>query len=378
MKIKSLIQKLILSFIKPCLIFESYPDFADNTKYVFDEFVKRDYYKKYYLYWFIDYDKAASYHNGEIEYWNPKDKRSIKKYIRHLRYYKKVKAYILCNRYVLPEKNNDYSTTFYLTHGMPLKNISGYYRVPDRIDYCISPSEETRAVMEYCFGYDYDKIVPLGFPRNDVFIEREIDVKTQFENINKIIIWYPTYKQHKFGMKTNCEHPIPIIHNKESIQRINKLLFDNKILIIIKPHFSQDLSFIKREKLSNIMFIDDSFFQKFNILPYQFLHSCDALLTDYSSVYSDYLLSNKPIGLIWEDIDDYLKYPGLYPKYDDITFGTHKIYSIDDMIDFIKMIAEGKDSLESERNRLRDKLNISTDGQNTKRVVDFIVEKAKL
>ena len=378
MKINSLIQKLILSFIKPCLIFESFPDFSDNTKYVFDEFVKRKYNKKYHLYWFIDYDRAASYSNNKIEYWNPKDNRNIKKYIRHLRYYKKAKAYILCNRYVLPEKNNNYSITFYLTHGMPLKNISGYYRVPDRIDYCISPSEDTRAVMEYCFGYNYDRIIPLGFPRNDVFVEREIDIKKQFKNINKIIIWYPTYKQHKLGMKTYCEHPIPIIHNTESIQRINKVLLDYKILIIIKPHYSQDLSFIKREQLSHIMFIDDSFFHKFHVFPYQFLHSCDALLTDYSSVYSDYLLSNKPIGLIWEDIDDYLKFPGLYPKYDDITFGTHKIYSIDDMIDFIKMIAEGKDSLESERNRLRDKLNISTDGQNTKRVVDFIVEKAKL
>ena len=87
------------------------------------------------------------------------------------------------------------------------------------------------------------------------------------------------------------------------------------------------------------------------------------------------MLTGKPVGLIWEDIDSYKKKPGLCPQYKENAEGTYKIYNIDDLILFVRQIRTDYDPLIKERLCLRDRLNISTDGKNTKRVVDFIEKR---
>ena len=43
--------------------------------------------------------------------------------------------------------------------------------------------------------------------------------------------------------------------------------------------------------------INDSFFIDNDITSYELLAACDSMITDYSSVYFDYTLCDKPIGL---------------------------------------------------------------------------------
>ena len=379
MNIKSIIKRQLIRITKPCVIFESYPNFSDNTKQVFDEFVRRGLGKKYHLYWYVDKDTAAFFYSGVPVFWNTNRVSMFKNRIRNFIYYNNIKAVILCNRHIVPEPFSHCYKSFYLTHGTTLKDVSSYYKIPNEVDYCISPSEYLREAFSISFDYDYNRIIPLGFPRNDVLSKEKINIKRILNtNCNKIIVWYPTYKQHNGGYKTGCKHALPIIHNRKNAEILNQYLNRKNVLIVLKPHFAQDLSYINDIKMSNIRFINDRFYSEHNIIPYQFLGSCDALITDYSSVYSDFLLCNKPIGLIWEDIEDYKKNPGLVPMYEDITCGTNKIYNLNDLMDFVKDVALEKDKFESERNNLRDKLNISTDGHNTERVVDFIIKKAKL
>ena len=380
MKLKSIFHKIVLKLLKPCIVFESYPDFSDNTKFVFDEFIKRGYDKKYYLYWFIDYDKAAYYSKGKFHFWNPKDKSSFSKYIRHLRYYNKYKATVFCNRLIVPEVFSDSQNSFYLGHGVPLKNSSKYYKTPEEIEYCISPSEAMREVIAYGHDYDINRIIPLGYPRNDALNNCKIDVKKvlQCERINKVIIWYPTFRQHKSGVKTGSPHSISFVYKEEIAIDLNDFLKSKNTMLVIKPHFGQDLAYVDKLELENIRFIDDSFYSDNGIVPYEFLASCDALLTDYSSVFFDYSLCDKPIGLIWDDINEYKVNPGLNPKYQFFTQGTEKIYNYDDLKAFISQVANSEDPCTSIRREMSKVFNISSDGKNASRVVDFIVNQAKL
>ena len=57
--------------------------------------------------------------------------------------------------------------------------------------------------------------------------------------------------------------------------------------------------------LSNLVFINDAFLSDNGIINYELLGVADALLTDYSSVYYDYLLLDRPIGLCWDDYEEY-------------------------------------------------------------------------
>lgn len=103
MQINRLIKQLLFKLVKPSIIFESYPDFTDNTKAVFDEMIARNYNRKYYLFWYINNSEYAIINkSGNIEYWERWDNKSLKNKIRSLSLRKKVKAVIMCNRFITP------------------------------------------------------------------------------------------------------------------------------------------------------------------------------------------------------------------------------------------------------------------------------------
>ena len=179
-------------------------------------------------------------------------------------------------------------------------------------------------------------------------------------------------------MNTNAKQGIPIIHNSENAIRLNRCAQENKVLIVLKPHFAQDLSYIKDLKLSNIVFIDDLFFKKHHLTSYEFVHATDALITDYSSIYYDYLLADKPIALVWEDLEEYRQNPGFSVDLEDYCKGAEKVYTIEDFEKFVSEVAAGRDALQSARAEINARANYASDGQNTKRVVDFICEKSRI
>ena len=146
----------------------------------------------------------------------------------------------------------------------------------------------------------------------------------------------------------------------------------------MKPHFAQDISYITNLNLSNILFINDAFFTKNQISSYEFVGNCDALITDYSSIYYDFMLCDKPIALVWEDIEEYKQNPGFAIGVEKYLDGGEQVYSLDELNLFVKHVAEGKDVLKEQRNAICAMTNHSTDGKNSARVVDFIIEKAKL
>ena len=171
---------------------------------------------------------------------------------------------------------------------------------------------------------------------------------------------------------------MPIIHDVAAAQQLNQWANEKNVLIVLKPHFAQDLSQIKNLHLSNIRYIDDSFFAKNKISSYEFVGSCDALITDYSSIYFDHMLCNKPIGLVWEDIDEYREKPGFAMDVEACGKGGVQIYNIADFLNFITQISEGIDVCAEARNEICRQVNYAADGKNAKRVVDFMIEKANL
>lgn len=351
------------------IIFESCPDLSDNTKSVFDEFIARGLNNKYKIYW-ICFDKYQmeypSYHN--VEYINSNDRWRV----RFIQYTAKV--VICCNRFIGTEKLNQ--TVYYLMHGSPIKNTSGYYRCPEYVDYMITAGDYMNGKSAAAMGIDESKCFPLGYPRNDILTKSNIDISEYMGRFKKYIIWYPTVKQFADGRDYGIK-PITFLDNDKSVKQLNEYAKEQDILIIVKPHFAQ-IANIKITNLSNIRFIDDKFYKDNNLIPYKFMGSCDALLSDYSSVFYDFMICNKPIGLVWNDVEEFQKNVGLFDFYEETTAGCNKIYTFDDLCVFIKNVAEGKDELSETREQLCERINAPKDGKNASRVVDFIIERSKL
>ncbi len=357
------------------IIFESVPDLGDSTKPVFDEMVRRGLNKTYKLVWWVSNKKDVRLPKiNNVVYVD-----NTTRWNKRLFYYYRMRAkcFIYCNKFLRKEDNR--TKSFYITHGTAIKSIKSYYRAPEDLDYCFVTSPYVADMMAEQNSVPPHKMVALGYPRNDALSTPLRDLHSVLQkDYEKVIVWYPTYRQHKDAKAHTAGNALPIIHDAAKAEVINGILKENRMVIVVKPHFAQDISYVKDLNLSNIVFIDDDFFEKHAITSYQFVGSCDALLTDYSSVYYDYLLCEKPIGLVWEDIDTYREHPGFAVDLDYYMKAGEKIYTMEDFVRFIENVATDNDSLKAERAEINAVVNYASDGKNTQRVVDFIAEKAAL
>lgn len=375
-KLKKTINKLALRLMPVSatkyILFESIPDVSDNTKAVFDEMIRRGLHNKYKMVWRVNKENEPREKIKNVSYINWK-----KHPLKWRLYLAGAKAMICCNGFLLPVKKKQ--TSFYLSHGTTYKSVKSYYNIPHEIHYALAASEGVKHFLVDEFRYKEDQIFCLGYPRNDVLTQPTVDLKPYFKTgYKKIIAWYPTFRQHSIGLKTASQNALPIIHDAKKAKELNEYAKEQGVLIVMKPHFAQDISYIKDLGLSNICFIDDHFFVEKGITSYQFIAACDGLVSDYSSIYFDFTLCDKPVAAIWEDIEDYKQNPGLIDNYEYYMKGAEKIYTLDDFKQFLSNVSNDVDVLKTERNEIKELANYACDGKNSARVVDFIIEKAGL
>lgn len=369
-----IIAKTAAAFLKPCIVFESIPDFSDNTRCVYDEMIKRGYDKKYYMIWQIEHYKISLL--GDKNGWFINRPKNTKQLLLSISFKFKKKCSIYGNRIFSNDDNKE--TVFFLNHGAPFKATKGYYEMPEFVDYVLSLSEYLAPIAAEQGNVPVEKMFSLGFPRNDILTKSRVNLKKILKTELKIIVWYPTYRQNKNSNIHISEKALPLICDSVTAQEINDCAKKNNVLIFIKPHFVQDLDYFKVSELSNIKAIDDSFFETNGLTSYEFVGASDALLTDYSSIYYDYILCDKPIGVVWTDFESYKKSPGFAVDVNKVLKGAVKILDLDDLKTFISDLNYNNDQLKKERKEVREKIVQFTDGNSTKRVTNYIIKKANI
>ena len=104
---------------------------------------------------------------------------------------------------------------------------------------------------------------------------------------------------------------------------------------------------------------------------YKVIACADAMITDYSSVYFDYLLLNRPIGFTVEDIGIYQRARGFIFENPFEYMPGQKINSREDFVNFCLNVAQKKDDYILERKKVNDLVNYYQDGENTKRLLSL-------
>lgn len=367
-----IMQTIFGKTFKKYIVFESVPDLSDNTKAVFDEMIRRGINKQYKMIWLVQCTNKPQKTISNVKYVS---RQSKKKYY----YLLFARCLISCNQKLHSMKEGQYS--IYLGHGIPIKGLRvAAPEKPEILDNWLITSENVKSMFSYEFNMPIENGVALGYPRNDEFCKPRIDLQNLFDvDYDKIIVWYPTFRQNHGGISASDSNiALPIIHNEENARRLNQWAEKQKVLIVLKPHFAQDVELIKNLHLPYIHFIDDMFLHDNQISSYQFVNACDALLTDYSSIYFDFMLADRPIGLIWEDVEDYKKRPGFARDVESLMNAGVKIYTLEELLDFLSDVVGDRDSLKQERDAVCKMVHYSSDGKNSARVVDFILDKANL
>lgn len=358
--------------LKNIIVFESAPDYSDNTKYVFEELLRRNLNKNYKFYWIFHYEDSLKKINlpkeKNVNYLCKSDVLKVNSICCC------AKVFISCNNFLRKRRNEQFY--LHLGHGAALKNCKSYSGLPDYVDNVLTFSSFMGTYDAINFRCDQKKMLALGYPRNDILFGDKIDIHKVFSDkkFSKSIFWMPTYRQNSIlGSFSNIS--MPIIHDEESALTINESAQAHDILIIVKPHFAQDVTLIKKMNLSNIVFIDNDFLDKNGIENYELLRSVDALISDYSSVYYDYLLTNNPIGLCFEDFEEYNRREGFTVDPNYILSGGEKLYNTEDFCEFIRELADDEDKLLEKRQEICKVVHEKIDNKATQRVVDCILEK---
>jgi len=214
----------------------------------------------------------------------------------------------------------------------------------------------------------HNKIIISGYPRNDILFQKRnvIDklsslIKNYKRNEYKIIIFMPTFRTYNNKSVIN--------HLLKSLKIEEKSLIKNKILVFFKIHNKLTYVIFKnniKTKIKNfiILNVDD-------IYPY--LNMTDCLITDYSSVYTDYLLLNKPIIYFNWDQKNYEKNGGFYFDYDKYTPGP-KTKKWKEVLNLLTTKWSSLDSYKNQRNKMNKLFNRFHDGKNCERVYDEIIK----
>ena len=166
-------------------------------------------------------------------------------------------------------------------------------------------------------------------PRNNIFIKNINTSKLyNIKNFNlkwykKILLYTPTWRDSD---KNNYFSPFSnIFYNK-----LNNFLAKNNYLMIFKPHY---LSKIKYNNKSNILILPK------NIDIQEIMNISDILITDYSSIFIDFLLTWKKIIFYTYDYSKYInKDKDLYLSYNDIIINESNAKNETDLLNIIKKI----------------------------------------
>lgn len=244
-----------------------------------------------------------------------------------------------------------------LWHGIPLKKIGldacKVNRKPWSLAYYSIVSSGRRCSESFKTAFGSDRVVELGLARNDS-LYLEISHKTEY---TKKVLYMPTLRGNKGDMFS--------LLSLEDLNKLHHSLPDN-VEFYLRIHPANVLP----GEISSYIHNSDKLFISEEDDVYKNINDYDILVTDLSSIYFDYLLTNRPILHYVPDFDDYIKNEReLYYNFDDVA-----LLSIDnDISKLIKSISTVKMEGEylEQYNRVRDMFHSYVDGNSCKRIFEY-------
>ncbi|MCU1528700.1 MAG: hypothetical protein JWP75_2463 [Frondihabitans sp.] len=266
-------------------------------------------------------------------------------------------------------------------HGTPLKKM-GYdigdpaYRVANVLrnflhaDVLVSPNDYTSATLfgraHRLDGVFEGRILEVGSPRidrqhggertastaRDLLRERGLDIDGR-----RVVLWAPTWKGTSFVA--------PEDDAAELITRAFQLqeALGPDHVVLLKTHQVVHRFAVGQRAAAGLLVPND--------LPTNLvLAASDVLVTDYSSVFFDFLVMRRPIVFFTPDIADYTGYRGLYLEPE--TWPGPVVRSIaDTATEILRLEARGED-LGANHDRMRRELTSHDDGGAARRVIDAV------
>ena len=178
----------------------------------------------------------------------------------------------------------------------------------------VSGCKRFSEVSAESWNADYDKFLPVGTPRNDIFFSKypnPINEKV-FNALNlsseySYILYAPTYRGNNFR-----KHEATDLHlDTTKILAACENKFGKKFMILFREHLGY---FGEKQNSENVIDVSDYPDMQ------ELMLVSDILITDYSSSIWDWCFLHKPAFLFTPDIDEYLQTRSFYTPIEDWPF----------------------------------------------------------
>lgn len=249
-----------------------------------------------------------------------------------------------------------------LWHGVPLKKIALmdpnlkkgaklYFKkiFSDNYTCIVTTSHALIPVMAKSFCVPEERIKVWGQPRNDqIFSETD-----RTEYLKKIYGDLPEYKKAVLYAPTFRDYGETRLFPFEDFDRkeLEEFLEQEKMILFLRthikekaaaaPYLTERVRYLGEEEAEDVTGVLGIF---------------DLLITDYSSIYIDYLLTGHPLLFLPYDREKYLDGRGMNFDYDEVTPGP-KPSTMEAFLKELKAVSDGDDRWENERKRVNRLLN---------------------
>ncbi len=175
----------------------------------------------------------------------------------------------------------------------------------------LATSEYFKPIMANAFDVSLANIQVLGYPRNDILFDKNhrppyIESLKRYD-FAKMIAYLPTYRD-SFGPQNL------FTDYGYDRQAMEDFLEETNSILLLKLHYADQVK--KENKLfdfgKRVICVDEKEISDINDI----LGAIDVLITDYSGVYFDYLLLNRPVVFAAFDLEEYIKERGLDDDYE--------------------------------------------------------------
>lgn len=375
--------RLMVSVIVQCMpvkrntiIFVSYPDFSDNAWSIY-KYLKENR-PDLSLFWVANnQDKPEEVDDKEILTVNTLD------YFRYVWIVSRAGYIMTTHGGASHRLNHHKQISVFLSHGGCAIKAEKHNR---------RTHVDSRKFYDFalCRGYgsviptskwlccDPKLLLPLGMARDDIFCKNiGPGNMNPFYNghSKKLIVWMPTFRKsiRPDLSENNSANStgLPLMEYDEDVYALDHFLESVGIQLLIKIHPLQENTTIFQKHFENITFVTNIDFKNIRKQTYEIIGYSDALLTDYSSVSFDYLITDKPIGYILDDYEIYEEERGFTFENPKEIMAGHHIYDIDQLKGYIVDVLNSKDDYKEKRQVMRNKFVGDHPEETCKRILEY-------
>jgi len=231
----------------------------------------------------------------------------------------------------------------------------------------IATSPEHAKQCEQCYGVTADRVAITGFPRNDNFfsikapaVDQTIEILLAESSKRELplMAYLPTFRDD------DSQFVFPLLELEKMAERL-------AIMLVVKLHFVDGLrlkSYVPNPE-GNLRLLNPMVDAN-QIFPF-----LDGLISDYSSVVYDFMLTDKPLIFFVPDLDDYLRHSrGMFYDFNDVTPGP-KARTLEELERALSAIRDkGPDEWRESYDRVLSKFHTYRDAGSSARVYHAIVD----